>query len=174
VGVWFDIIWILVSADVAEFDGGCDGVWERGVWVSFHECRAAYFECVAGLFCFAADDGDAGAEFGGGAFVCGASAARGVGGVGDGAEGCSDGVVWAADDVGVCGVCAARTDGVVFVDDCFLWDDAAFEIDAGDAAVSFFVAGFLAVGAFAGGGSGQGFADDYFGEVAAVGDGGGD
>ena len=56
-GVW-GRCGVLDSADVGEFDGGWDGFWDAGVGVSFDECGAACGEWGAGVWGFAADDGE--------------------------------------------------------------------------------------------------------------------
>ncbi len=88
-GVWTDWRRLLASADLAFVDVGSKSLWSESRGVSLHECSVSRRQRRI-AFSVATDvDGGVVAECGGGGTVCPASAARGVGGVGDGTQGCA-------------------------------------------------------------------------------------
>ena len=88
-GVW--TVWggLLAPADLAFVDVGREPLWPGSRWVSLHECGVARRQQRVALPVAPVVDGGVVAERGRGGAVCPASAAGGVGGLGDGTQGCA-------------------------------------------------------------------------------------
>ena len=112
---------------------------------SFDECAAARDDGDSAVFGIAADDRRPVAERLRGGGVCHSSAAGGIGGVGDGTQGRVERVVFHADTLGICALCAPTAIAGSLLDgDVVLGLGPDVQGDAGDTAVGIVAAGLLA------------------------------
>src|ERR1035438_10389013 len=80
---------LLAPPDLAFVDVGRESFWPESRGVSLHECGTSRRQRWVALLVATDVDRSILAEFGGGRAICPASAARGVGGLGDGTQGCA-------------------------------------------------------------------------------------
>src|ERR1051326_2633098 len=98
----------LASGHVDFSYGGLPGVWIKGARTSLYQCSASCGQQCVAVCLVSGVDRVAMAQRDCRRLVCFASAARGVGGLDFGTEGCVERVLSVSDLAGVCGVCEGK------------------------------------------------------------------